>query len=197
MPPIGGIDLRCARRPLARVLFLVLLAVILINTPLLGAESDKTLVWREGTPYSDRLLYNGFAYKTIRVFDEHDPSLSLSVAVSPGQESCPGRMGKCLTAIVIVTNEGTARFDVQPEEFECRCNNKKHQIFSQYKIPDYLKRVAPPGTLFTANTATPGKTVQGIVYFNGSCADYVVAIPVDVPERGKLIFEFPLASGTR
>jgi hypothetical protein len=173
-----------------------LLVLSLIQAPLLGVDRDNTVMWKEGSPYSDRFLHNGFTFKTIRVFDERDPSVSVFVAVSSSGDECPGRIRKCLVATVIVTNEGAARFDVQPEKFECHCNNDKHRVFSQYRIPNYLRHVAPPGALFTANTAMPGKTVQGIVYFNGSCADYVVAIPVDLPEGRKLLFEFPYVLGS-
>lgn len=156
-------------------------------------DKETTVAWKEGTPYSDRILFSGFAYKTIRMFNERDPSFGLSVAVSSSQSDCPGKRGKCLSALVIVANEGTARFDVQPERFECRCNDQKHHLFSYYRIPDDLRRVAPPGALFMANTVIPGESTKGIVYFSGSCADYVAIVPIEVSKDRTLLFAFPFS----
>src|SRR5260370_12370013 len=115
MPTAVGIIVR--RRDWHRATALLILS--LIHSPLWGVDRDPTVIWKEGSPYSDQLLFNGFVYKTIRVFDERDPSLSLSVAVSSSRDDCPGKGRKCLAATIIVKNEGTVRFDVQPERFEC------------------------------------------------------------------------------
>ena len=173
----------------------IIFSVILVHSSLWGADAENAVVWKEGTPYSDRLLYKGFAYKTIRVFNEDDPSFSLFVGVSSSEDRCPGRPRKCLVATVIVTNEGTVRFDVQPGDFECRCKDKKHRVLTQYRIPQYLKSVAPPDALFTANTVGPNMSAKGIVFFNGNCAEYTVVIPVDFQGGKTMLFEFPLALG--
>lgn len=173
------------------------LPIFLITTPLWCTDEASIVRWKEGSSYSDRLLYNGFSYKTIRVSDERDPSLSLSLALSASRDNCPGKSRKCISALVLVMNEGSYRFDVEPERFECHCENKKQEVLSLYRLPGYLRHAAPAGALLTANTVIPGSTLRGILYFNGRCADYVVDIPINFPAGRKLIFEFPFAQGAR
>jgi hypothetical protein len=74
MPAAIGIVVR--RRDWHRATALLILS--LIHSPLWGVDRDTAVIWKEGSPYSDQLPFNGFVYKTIRVFDERDPSLSLS-----------------------------------------------------------------------------------------------------------------------
>ena len=153
--------------------------------------ADKSVPWQEGNAYSSSFLYNGFAYKIIRIFHNQDPSTGRSVGVAiDASQSCPGKSGKCMFALVLVENEGTRPFDVDPKTFSCECGGKKSKVLSLYNIPSYLRSATPPGFLLLGNIVAPSEHLRGAVIFGGTCADLVVRIPIVVAGQ-RLVFEFP------
>ena len=53
------------------------------------AAAGEVVTWQAGSAYSDTFLYNGFAYKTIRIFNTNDTRLSISMAAAPGSRPSP------------------------------------------------------------------------------------------------------------
>jgi hypothetical protein len=53
------------------------------------AAAGEVVTWQAGSAYSDTFLYNGFAYKTIRIFNTNDTRLSISMAAALGSRPSP------------------------------------------------------------------------------------------------------------
>ena len=119
-------------------------------------------------------MYNGQRYKTIQITDQmyvwasfnHDRDYTL--------------------ANVIVTNQGTKRFDVDPELFTCVCLGKKPKIL-EFSWP-FGVPTDPKPLVLRANTLLPGETAKGIVSFQRikKCEPALLRVPVS-----GLTLEFP------
>lgn len=157
--------------------------------------SENYFTWESGRPYSDTFLYNGFSYKTIRLFDRNDSRISFSVAVASGRDNeCPGPGRHCTTSLVLAENEGAAPFDLNPDQFEINCEGVKPKALKHYVFPRFLRNtVTASGAILLANTIFPGDRKTGAVIFAGTCPIYRVRIALEFQGR-QIFLEFPFSS---
>ena len=133
--------------------------------------------------------------KTIRLFDRNDSRVSFSVACAPGRDNeCPGPGRHCTTSLILAENEGTAPFNLNPDNFETSCEGAKPKVLKHYVFPRFLLYTAnTSGAILLANTVFPGDRKTGAVIFGGTCPDYRVRVPIEFQDR-RIVLEFPFVS---
>ena len=120
------------------------------------------------------------------------------MAVAPGRDdSCPGPGRHCTASLVLAMNEGTLPFDLKPDDFELVCSGEKPKPLKHYIFPKFLRGSAnASGVIFLANTVVPGDKKTGAVFFSGSCAEYIVRVPIEA-QGHQIIFEYPFGGPHR
>lgn len=176
------------------MLIRILVAIILVIPACFG-QNEMVVKWEEGNPYSSSFLYNGFKYRVIRIFDTKDPSTSVMVGVAGNTSiGCPGPGRRCTTALLLVGNEGTVPFDLEPQNVDCMCINKSprpSKPLNHYSFPRFLQGQAQStNVLLKANTIFPGDNKSGAVIFSGRCNEYEMHVALTLSNR-RVSFQFP------
>jgi hypothetical protein len=121
--------------------------------------------WVPNTEWSDTIMYNGQRYKTIGVKDK--------ILVGAALDN----IHFATVALVMLTNEGQQRLEVDPSLFTCKCYGRRDKMLRQGWPFGADKN--PNLKILRANAVFPGDDLAGMVGFEkGPCSNATLHVVI-------------------